>query len=428
MALTGPLVLPAGCVLQPVTELPEAFRRDIEPEEGDFVISRPNSRAQAKVIDSDSAELVSEFRKPTTIARAVARLSKSRGVRAQDLLEDALPLLQLLLGAGLLVESDSVEASAVGPSLAVGHILDGWAIVRCIQAIEDVEIYQARSAKGKFAALKIARRDLDFAAEAIAWEAAVLAGLDGAVTPRLLGSGEWNSRAYLLMEWLTGADALTACSGIRHRSDPDSRRALLRVTGAILQAYVHLHALGVIHGDVHPRNVLVDRHESVTLIDLGLARMTGNEPSGPGMRGGIGFFFRAGVRCRGQQWRTASTSRRARRAVRGSGDDLSPHDGIALSRVLTRERRAASPGSRSADATFCPTRSPALARRGTRARQSAQQGPCRPLSVRGGVRARLARAGAAATDRRHDCNRTFKPSSDTSCARRRSGNRRRTDA
>ncbi|WP_352637907.1 phosphotransferase [Mesorhizobium sp. M0145] len=35
--------------------------------------------------------------------------------------------------------------------------------------------------------------------------------------------------------------------------------------------YAHLHSQGILHGDVHPRNVVVDENKAVTLIDFGLA-------------------------------------------------------------------------------------------------------------------------------------------------------------
>ena len=68
MALTEAFVLPAGMVLQPVRELTEELRREIGSEEGDFALSRPNSRAYSKVVDAETAALIRQFEKPSTIA------------------------------------------------------------------------------------------------------------------------------------------------------------------------------------------------------------------------------------------------------------------------------------------------------------------------------------------------------------------------
>ena len=68
----------------------------------------------------------------------------------------------------------------------------------------------------------------------------------------------------------------------------------------IARACAGLHACGVLRGDVHPRNVLVDE-DRVRLFDFGMARMP---PQGPSMspdagglpwhgftRGGVALFF-----------------------------------------------------------------------------------------------------------------------------------------
>jgi len=60
----------------------------------------------------------------------------------------------------------------------------------------------------------------------------------------------------------------------------------------ILEAYAHLHEQGVTHSDIHPRNILIDRHEAVKIIDLGLAYWAGESEQGDTVhRGGVSFFF-----------------------------------------------------------------------------------------------------------------------------------------
>src|SRR5580700_5672407 len=101
MPLTDSFVLPAGAVLQPVSELPEEVRREIGSQNEDFTLSRPNSRTHSKVIDAEAAALLRQFQKPATIAQAVARFSRGRRASAERLLEEALPMLQSLIEAGL---------------------------------------------------------------------------------------------------------------------------------------------------------------------------------------------------------------------------------------------------------------------------------------------------------------------------------------
>lgn len=292
MALTDPFVLPTGTLVLPVSELPENLRRDIQAEENDFAVSRPNSRTQSKVVAADAAELVRHFETPHTIAQAVARYSRGKTEKPERLLEEAFPLLQSLIASQLLVPADSQEAREIKPTLAENDQVEGWSVVKCVQTLEDTELYQMRGRNGELAALKIARAGAGNGVRSMLdREERVLSQLDGTVTPRLLQSGEWNGRHYLLIDWCSGVDVSVVCEEFRRRQGAESRTDLLRLATAILEAYAHLHEQGVTHGDVHPRNILVDRQQAVKIIDFGLARREGDSQDGAAHRGGVGFFL-----------------------------------------------------------------------------------------------------------------------------------------
>lgn len=292
MAITDHFVLAAGTLIQPAFELPEALRGRIDAGESDFVLSRPGSRSLAKVIDRDAALLIAEFEKPSSIAHAVARFSRGRGEDPEELLESAVPLVQSLIAAGLLVKPNSHQAENVRASLAPGTEVDQWVVVRCVQTQQDTELYQAQDVNGRRVALKICRGEDAFAAAALARESSLLSALDGKVNPRLLAEGEWSGRRYLAMEWVEGVDAIEAAAEFRRRGDAESLQSLMRLTGAILEAYAHLHSQQTLHGDVHPRNILIDGHGAVRIVDFGLGRRM-DDPAWAGftLRGGVSFFL-----------------------------------------------------------------------------------------------------------------------------------------
>lgn len=70
---------------------------------------------------------------------------------------------------------------------------------------------------------------------------------------------------YLVMDWVEGVELTRFCKDLdtRHRVT-----ILLRV----LDAVAEMHQAGLVHGDLKPSNVLVDRHEKPTIVDFGLAR------------------------------------------------------------------------------------------------------------------------------------------------------------
>src|SRR5271156_186688 len=111
MTLTDVFILPPDTLLQPVGELSEELRGDIGSGDGDIVVSWANGRVHSKVVSAETAALIHQFEKPSTIAHAVARFSRGRATSAEQLLTDALPLLESLISGQLLVPADSSAAS-----------------------------------------------------------------------------------------------------------------------------------------------------------------------------------------------------------------------------------------------------------------------------------------------------------------------------
>jgi serine/threonine-protein kinase len=290
--ILDPIVLSPDVILRPVADLPEEVRCRLDPEEGDWAITHPRSRTPSKLIDAGSVELLEEFKSQRTIVDAVIRYSRAQGFDPEETLVEAYPLLERLLSAGFLVREGSEEASGIAATFQPGDRIAGFEVLECVQSLEDAEVYQVRKSEVRegavIAALKIEREGR--AQNLLKREAQVLAHLDGGPAPRLLGEGEVDGRRWLALEWFPGVDAATAAAELR-AGDGEGLRALCL---AVLGAYARLHECGVVHGDVHPRNILVGRGGEVRLVDFGFARWSG-EPAGlavpGGGRGGVGFFF-----------------------------------------------------------------------------------------------------------------------------------------
>ncbi|MFL6194775.1 MAG: lanthionine synthetase LanC family protein [Thermoanaerobaculia bacterium] len=278
MAITDPLVLPPDVLLVPVAELPEAVRGRFPHDEGDVAITHTRSRVPSRVLEARAGELLAEFREPRTIVEAVVRFSRARGDDPERTLEEAYPLLSQLLGSGFLVTAGSPEAEGAGPWLRPGGEVGGFQILECLRGLEDSEVYAARRGP-ETAALKVER----LPTERLERERAVLMFLDGDGVPRLLGQGEEEGRRWLALEWCPGVDAEAAAREARRAGRP----RVLALCRAVAAAYARLHERGVIHGDVHPANLLVLRDGSVRLLDFGYARREG-DPEPP--RAGVPFF------------------------------------------------------------------------------------------------------------------------------------------
>jgi len=84
--------------------------------------------------------------------------------------------------------------------------------------------------------------------------------------------GELDGRKYLTMKWIEGG---TLAERIAERGALDIKRTVA-ITAKLAAALQALHARGILHRDVKPQNVLLDRNDEPYLTDFGLVRIVGD--------------------------------------------------------------------------------------------------------------------------------------------------------
>jgi len=281
MNVIEPFVLKQDVLLIPCAELSDDVRDRITFTEGDFTLSIRHGRALSQVIDGETAALLALFRQPRTIVEAVIENSRAYDRDPEAWLDEMLPHLGTFVQNRVLVQAGSEEEKEIRPQYDSGTTIAGWNIVRCVSLIEDSEIYQLRNGDD-VAALKIARVTTPRLQAMFDNESAILRHLDGTgIAPRLIGAGVHEERPYLIIEWIAGVDTGVAAAQRRH-----DRASVIDLCASIAAAYATLHARGVLHGDVHNRNILVG--ERVLLLDFGYSRYADQDP--PASRGGVSYF------------------------------------------------------------------------------------------------------------------------------------------
>lgn len=245
-----------------------------------YVVVRPRSRYGPTRVDAEGARLLERFRTPVSIAHALQKEAAGGGWDAGELLDRAAALLQHLVAKEVLV-SEATAATLPSSSLLLqpGDRVAESTVLCPLAVADDGEVHRVRLDGGGLAALKLQRKP----AGSLDREARVLVRLGGGVSPALLARGETGNASWLLLEWRPGIDPVTAAGDWR-----GGRRRLLRLCLAVARAYAGLHALDVVHGDVHRRNVLVGLEDEVTLLDFGFAHTPGDARP---PRAGVPFFF-----------------------------------------------------------------------------------------------------------------------------------------
>lgn len=275
MNIDTPLVLPEDARTIPVVELPPPLREQLGGDDGDVAVTRSGMRTASRVVDRDGAALIAEFRVPSTIVDAVVRFSAARGLDARQVLGDAFELLRACVNSKLLVVAGSEESRKIAASFSAGDKIGEFEVVRCMQVLEDTELYEARRGE-ETAAIKLGRAARAAVMRAaLEREAAVIDMIEGtAGAPRVLARGVADGKPYLVLSWRAGVAVTAAADGLRwDHSRPDWRVRLHALCLAVLGAYGDLHARGVLHGDVQPNNILADETGAVSVIDFGMARV-----------------------------------------------------------------------------------------------------------------------------------------------------------
>jgi eukaryotic-like serine/threonine-protein kinase len=164
-------------------------------------------------------------------------------------------------------------------------------VVQIIQIYEDTEVYEVTDGENRYA-LKIARVTAGTNAfSALAREADILHHLDGSVSPLLHEYGKFEDRPYLVTAWCAGIDIGLFADRCRATVDPSAELTLRQACTALLETYSRLHNRSVLHGDVHPRNVVIDDQGKITLLDFGLARIGSGISAAGTSRRGVSFYF-----------------------------------------------------------------------------------------------------------------------------------------
>jgi len=89
--------------------------------------------------------------------------------------------------------------------------------------------------------------------------------------------GEHNERLYIAMEYLAGLTLAEVIEGTADRGETVTERRALRIMGQLAGAVTSIHAMGIVHRDIKPNNVIVTSssgvEERVKLLDFGTAKL-----------------------------------------------------------------------------------------------------------------------------------------------------------
>jgi serine/threonine-protein kinase len=256
-------------------------------EQGKIAVDKLVAKVKATpVIDGDTAIEVAVRASVTSLGPG-ERSGEAAFARGLTGLRRSQPGEITLIAPNEKVEDSSGEAAGltagtiVGGTYRVIHELSRGAM-GVVYRGEDLGLSRA-------VAIKVLRSDIASDREAVAQfraEAALLAQLHHENLVQVFALGEHAGDVYFVMELVEGQPVSEVLRAHNQRNEQFPTAAVAQIALEIADALDAMHAIGVIHRDVKPANVLLDRERArAVLVDVGVATKAGQDHEAAGTPG-----------------------------------------------------------------------------------------------------------------------------------------------
>jgi serine/threonine protein kinase len=179
-------------------------------------------------------------------------------------LSDILKSRQRVASTGSLFVGD--ERTGIHP------LIRGYRFIKKLSASNHSAVYlAAKESTGQEVILKVLRQVPDLADSIGAFdrflqEYELIAEIDHPNIVKIYDLGVGDDHAHIAMEYLNAGDMKQRIAG--GINEPDAVRYLRQIASALAR----VHAVGILHRDLKPGNIMLRRDDSVALIDFGLAK------------------------------------------------------------------------------------------------------------------------------------------------------------
>ncbi|MBC8171700.1 MAG: protein kinase [Anaerolineae bacterium] len=167
------------------------------------------------------------------------------------------------------------KANDDGKDLLAGKLLGHYRLDRMLASGGMARIYRAEDTNlDRIVAVKVLMRELiemdDTLTERFEREAKAVAALEHDNIIRVYDYRRHKDLYYIVMNYIEGKDLADELNDLRRRGKLMDVDRAFRILGPVASALDFAHAAGIIHRDVKPSNILLDKNDKAILTDFGL--------------------------------------------------------------------------------------------------------------------------------------------------------------
>jgi serine/threonine protein kinase len=282
-----------------ISSLDEASFGDAPPQyhAGYFVLYHAGLQ-RSFLINETVHYFISKFNAPKSQAEVIAEIKEELKADDQELEQTCSAFFEFLRKRKILVSESKEELTVpLACFYREGESINVWRITDILSNKKSVDIYRAYKANSEeTCVIKLLNRDKvgdqhKYEKEVLRLEREYLllrkASDIAAVSRAFSFERDEHQNAYLVLESITGEGLWRYLDSREILTLPEC----LQLIESMLEAFSGLHQHNLIHGDIHPSNLMVADEKTVRIIDLGLSRNVDTEKSEVVKFGGVDYYM-----------------------------------------------------------------------------------------------------------------------------------------
>lgn len=250
--------------------LPEYFKTGNRYAANNFFLVKYKLEDRQFVINETTKIFIEKFSNPKTFQQLCKEIASEVNGSIESIRKLIQPFFKYIKHRHFIVPENYVAVKTKTDALfTAGSILDQYKIDEVIDVGYAIDIYKALDLRSeKYVVIKLLKHLLEAKVSELEREFNFLELLNKtSVAPEAYEFKTTSTYTYFIQDFIGGL-SLPQFLHCKKNLKPDFILALI---SKILKAFKEIHTVNIIHGDIHPSNIIITNENEIKIIDFGLA-------------------------------------------------------------------------------------------------------------------------------------------------------------